>query len=282
MKKIFACLISLLIGFSPIAYASEIYTNYDFSDEAQAEFDRQREIQTTTPQEQIPLQIKQDKHIIKGHKQQPQEQPLEVERKNYVLPEIYGTNNELYKGSIVTIPQGSTLKIQLQSGVSSGSLDLNDQLTATLIEDWVYNNNLIAPAGSFVYGTVTKVTPAGYAYGGAKLELYFNKVITPDGNFYEIATEPINITSESKRALYMTRDILVGIGLGLLGGLIGCAISGGSDDMGKTMAIMGGIGATGGAVRGASQRGQDADIDADMPIQLILTKSLNAAPYQGL
>ena len=42
MKKIAVFIICLLIGFMQITYAAEIYTDYDFSDEAQEEFNRRR------------------------------------------------------------------------------------------------------------------------------------------------------------------------------------------------------------------------------------------------
>ena len=262
---------------------------YDFSDEAQAEFDRTH--QTTTPpatennatDPAQKMQLKQERHILKGREEKTEEQPVEVEfeRKNYILPEIQGTKQPVYEGYVVTVPEGNVLNIRLQSGISSGSLDVNDNITAALSQDWQYMGNLIAPAGSLVYGVVTDVNAAGYAYGAGGLEITFNRIMTPDGTTYDIATQPISLESESQRAKNMTRDVLIGAGIGILAGLLGVAFSGG-DNFGRNMAVFGGIGAATGALRGAAQRGQDANIQADTPLQLILTQPVKVNVYQSL
>ena len=278
MKKFLTCLFCLLLGLAQISYAADIFTDYDFSDEAQAEFDRTHKTTPPTPVNNTEdpahkMQIKQERHIIKGKQDKNTEQPVEMEfeRKNYVLPEVQGTKQPVYQGHIVTVPEGSVLNIRLQSGVSSGSLDVNDNITAALSEDWQYMGNLIAPAGSLVYGVVTDVNAAGYAYGGGGLEITFNRIMTPDGISYDISTQPISLESESERAKNMTRDVLIGAGIGILAGLLGVAFSGG-ENFGRNMAVFGGIGAATGALRGAAQRGQDANIQADTPLQLILTQ----------
>ena len=278
MKKFLTCLFCLLLGLAQISYAANIFTDYDFSDEAQAEFDRTHKTTPVTPVNNTEdpahkMQIKQERHIIKGKQDKNTEQPVEMEfeRKNYVLPEVQGTKQPVYQGHIVTVPEGSVLNIRLQSGVSSGSLDVNDNITAALSEDWQYMGNLIAPAGSLVYGVVTDVNAAGYAYGGGGLEITFNRIMTPDGISYDISTQPISLESESERAKNMTRDVLIGAGIGILAGLLGVAFSGG-ENFGRNMAVFGGIGAATGALRGAAQRGQDANIQADTPLQLILTQ----------
>ena len=288
MKKFLTCLFCLLLGLAQISYAADIFTDYDFSDEAQAEFDRTHKTTPATPVNNTEdpahkMQIKQERHIIKGKQDKNTEQPVEMEfeRKNYVLPEVQGTKQPVYQGHIVTVPEGSVLNIRLQSGVSSGSLDVNDNITAALSEDWQYMGNLIAPAGSLVYGVVTDVNAAGYAYGGGGLEITFNRIMTPDGTTYDIATQPISLESESERAKNMTRDVLIGAGIGILAGLLGVAFSGG-ENFGRNMAVFGGIGAATGALRGAAQRGQDANIQADTPLQLILTQPVKVNVYQPL
>ncbi len=289
MKKFLTCLFCVLLGLAQISYAADIFTDYDFSDEAQAEFDRTH--QTTTPpatennatDPAQKMQLKQERHILKGREEKTEEQPVEVEfeRKNYILPEIQGTKQPVYEGYVVTVPEGNVLNIRLQSGISSGSLDVNDNITAALSQDWQYMGNLIAPAGSLVYGVVTDVNAAGYAYGAGGLEITFNRIMTPDGTTYDIATQPISLESESQRAKNMTRDVLIGAGIGILAGLLGVAFSGG-DNFGRNMAVFGGIGAATGALRGAAQRGQDANIQADTPLQLILTQPVKVNVYQSL
>ena len=289
MKKILACLFCLILGLAQISYASELYMNYDFSDEAQAEFDRQFLNQPQQQPIEIPIeqknQLKQDRHIIKrGESTLQLEYPVELNlEENYVLPEIQGTRTftTSSQGNYVTIPQGNILNVKLQSGISSGSLDVNDAITAALAQNWEYKGQIFAPAGSIVYGTVTDVDTAGYAYGSGELEITFNRVTTPEGISYDISTQPIKIASKSERAKYMTRDTLIGAAIGILAAIVGSSLSGG-DNWGRNMAILGGAGAAAGILRGSMQRGQDASIQANTVLQLILTKPVNAAVYQPL
>lgn len=284
-KKILSCLFCITFVMAQISYAADSFTDYDFSDEAQAEFERQymNSGMFTSPQHQ--MLIKQDKHIIKENINNQTEKPLEVEFKpqKYIIPEIEVPENikSVHQGHIITIPEGNVLNVKLQSGVSSGSLDVNDQITAALYKSWEYQGHVIAPAGSIAYGLVTNVDQAGYAYGSGKLEITFNKITTPEGITYDISAKPVSIESESLRGKNMARDVLIGAGIGLLTGILGSAFSGG-ENWGKNMAVFGGIGAATGALRGSMQRGLDANIQADTPLELILTKPVNASVYQSL
>ena len=282
MKKVIVYFLCILSGLIQVAYAAEIYTDYDFSDEAQAEFERM--YLDPEPYNPLPLQIKQDRHVIKSNsdKKDPDPMTFEFEPNQYILPEIDSpeTVKSVQQGQVITIPEGSKLDAKLQSGVSSGSLDVNDQITAALYKNWEYQGNIIAPVGSIVYGTVTKVDAAGYAYDNGMLEISFNKVMTPEGVTYDISTKPIELKSDNSRAKNMARDVLIGAGIGLLAAVLGSAFSGAN--WGSNMAIFGGIGAAGGVLKGAAQRGTDANIEADMPLELILSKPVNAVIYQPL
>ena len=284
MKKVIVYFLCILLGFIQTAYAADIYTDYDFSDEAQAEFDRLYLDPSIYNPVSDPLQIKQDRHVIKSNSNNVESEPLifEFEPNQYVLPEIPSPESikSVHQGHVITVPEGTILNAKLQSGVSSGSLDVNDQITAALYKNWEYQGNVIAPVGSIVYGTVTKVDAAGYAYGNGMLEISFNKVMTPEGVTYDISTKPIELKSENIRTKSMARDILIGAGVGLLAAVLGSAFSG--DNWGRNMAIFGGIGAAGGALKGTMQRGIEANIQADMPLELILSKPVNAAVYQQL
>ena len=290
MKKILACLFCILLGLAQVSYASDTFTEYDFSDEAQAEFDRQFLEQTEPLESQtVPVEqknrLKQEKRVIKRNQSSiPLEQPVELSLpEDYVLPEIHGTKpiEPVYQGHLVTIPQGNILNVKLQSGISSGSLDVNDSITAALYQNWEYKGQVFAPAGSVVYGVVTDVNSAGYAYGSGELEITFNRVTTPEGVSYDISTQPIRIASKSERAKYMTRDTLIGAAIGILAAIVGSSLSGG-DNWGRNMAILGGAGAAAGILRGSMQRGTDASIQPDAILQLILTQPVNATVYQPI
>ena len=281
MKKILALIFCILIALAQVAYAEEIFMDYDFSDEAQEAFNRRMETPVNTiPNEE--LKVKKERRSKKDKNQEAMEKPVEVEiynRTEYTLPEIQPSQTT-YQGYIMTIPAGETLAVKLMSSISSGSLDVGDNLTGELAKDWIYNNRTIAPQGSIVYGVVTDVDAAGYAYGCGSLEINFHTIVTPKDTTIEIPTEKIMIYEESARVKNVARDVGVGTVVGVLGGLAWFALSGG--DIVSSMAIAGGLGLAGGAVKAASTRGEDAELEAETIIDVILERPVNTALYNPL
>lgn len=257
MKKILSILLVLNILCLPVL------AEYDFSDEAQAEFDRNNKIQ-----------------IKDNFSKAKQRQESIEERTNYEpSPLLYEPSQQhKFYGSIVKVPAGTSFDVTFDSGISSGSLEKDDRLTVRLTNDLIYNNQLIAPAGSLVYGYASEAKNAGYAYGNAQIELNFSEILTPDGNLLKISTENIYMETKSERAKNMTRDIVIGA-LGSM--LIGAAFTalGGGDNWGRNMAIYGGLGAVGGGIRGAMQTGKEVDIPDGTTIKVKLIEPLTASSY---
>ena len=181
MKKI----LSLLICFQILTLP--VLAEYDFSDEAQAEFDRnkyqyinnnsqqdytkkrrQTEIKTHTPLTEVNVPTLKD----------------EVQNNTYTQIKTPSLN-----GYIVNIPAGTKFNVTFDSGIYSGSLEKNDRLTVRLTDDFRYNGKLIAPAGSLVYGIATDAKNAGLAYGSGLIEIAFNEIITPEGG--QISIKPL-------------------------------------------------------------------------------------------
>lgn len=286
MKKIISLLICIQLGFLPA------FADYDFSDEAQAEFDRQ--------QQQIMYPSDFNKTKSRSKSELRKKNPEEKERTEYVpAPDLlyspsekvqlaqpdllkdaekYNTQQRPLYGSIVKIPAGTSFEVTFDSGVSSGSMAKDDRLTVRLTNDLVYRGQVIAPSGSLVYGTATDARNAGYAYGSGAVELDFNQILTPEGTMLNITTKKIVMKAKSERAQKMTRDIVVGT-LGSL--LVGAAFTalGGSHDWGRNMLIYGGIGAVGGGIHGAMQRGEEISIPDGTTIKVTLTDTLTASPY---
>ncbi len=266
MKKILALLISFQILTLPVLAA------YDFSDEAQAEFDRKK----FQPVQSAP--VDNDFYKKKNRHERTNYTPPLI--KEEVINNTFEPTPKPLLGKVVQVPAGTTFHITFDSGINSGSLEKDDRLTATLSENLIYNGVLIAPAGSIVYGSATDAQNAGYAYGSGALEFSFNEILTPDGNLIKISTEKIYMEEESERAKKMTRDIVVGA-LGTM--LIGAAFTalGGGDDWGRNMLIYGGVGALGGGLRGAMQRGRDVNIPDGTTFELKLSQPLTVSPYNN-
>lgn len=266
MKKILALLISFQILTLPTLAA------YDFSDEAQAEFDRKK----FQPVQSAP--VENDFYKKREHHDRTNYTPPVIQEE--VLNNTFEPAPQPLLGNVVHVPAGTTFKITFDSGISSGSLEKNDRLTAALTENFIYNGVLIAPAGSLVYGTAIDAQNAGYAYGSGAMEFTFNEILTPDGNLIKISTETITMEEKSERAKKMTRDIVIGALGSMLVGAAFTALSG-SDSWGRNMLIYGGVGALGGGVRGAMQRGREAYIPDGTTFELKLNQPLNAAPYRN-
>ena len=268
MKKILA----LFICFHIIAMPA--FAEYDFSDEAQAEFDR-KQSQMFQP---VDFTRKKNSSEIKNNSERTNYNPIVEEE---VINNTFEPQQRPLFGQVVKVPEGTTFPVTFDSGISSGSLEKNDRLTAKLTRDFVYNGVLIAPAGRLIYGTAADAQNAGYAYGSGSLEINFNKILTPDGNMLKVSTENIYMEAKSERAKKMTRDVVIGA-LGSM--LIGAAFTalGGGDDWGRNMAIYGGIGALGGGLRGAMQRGEDIQIPDGTTIELKLSEPLTVSPYMNI
>lgn len=270
MKKFLILLLCFQFIFLPA------FAEYDFSDEAQAEFDRKYKQFNTTNTDFSKTRNKTE--IKNNNLERTNYTPEELKQETKINLETKTTSHRTLTGSIIEIPKGTTFSITFDSGINSGSLEKNDKLIASLTKDFIYNGSIIAPAGSLVYGNATYAKNAGYAYGSGALEINFNQIMTPDGNIIEISTEKIYIEEKSERAKKMTKNILIGALGTIVIGTIFTAI-GGSDNWGRNILISGGLGAAGGGIRGAMQRGKDVDIPDGTTIELTLDQPLNAYPY---
>ena len=287
IKKILSLVITFTLIAAPLTLAEEV--QYDFSDEAQIKFNQNADIykpiNTNTGVNTPPAEEHKFKRVKEKKKEHLEEIHLETPAELHKIEVPKYDPKAKLLGKVVYVPQGTVINVQLQSGRSSGSLDENDRLTAVLPENWVYNGNLIAPAGSLVYGTAIDATPAGYAYGSGAMELIFDKIMTPDGQVYNINAEKIRLEAESSRGKNMTRDVLVGAGIGLLAGLLMTALGanfyGGDNDYAQAMLIYGAAGAAGGGIKGVASRGEDVSIAPDTILQLKLLEPLEVVPQNA-
>lgn len=275
MKKILALLICFQILMLPA------FAEYDFSDEAQAEFDRNKYQYTNSQPIDTDFTKKRNRSEIKGKSEIKPSQIIQNDINNNINA-FEPIKSQPLTGYIVNIPSGTTFNVTFDSGISSGSLERNDRLTVRMTNDFVYNGHLIAPSGSLVYGNATDAQNAGLAYGSGELEIAFNQILTPEGNFIPISTEKVYMKAKNERAKNMTRDVVVGALGSMLVGAALTALGGGSNDWGRNMLIFGGLGAAGGGLRGTMQRGKEVQIPDGTTIQVRLNQPLSASPCNYL
>lgn len=291
-KKIISVFLMALIFLMPLLPAYSTENTYDFSDEAQAKFDAQAIVEQANPvveHTKIEKEEKKKRKTRKGKKETKnnQEQIPNNQNLNSQLPETsvfqpeiqmnQNLSEPILRGNIVYIPAGATFKGVLQSSISSASLSQNDIIAAVLYSDWYYNNILIAPQGSILYGKAVDTKKAGFAYGNGSVSITFNEILTPKGESIKLESNVVTVSVESQRAKRITTSVVGGAIMGLVSGVLYALISGG--DVVNGMAIGSGVGAAGGTVRAVANKGEEVEIPAGTSIDIRLIKPMNATPY---
>jgi hypothetical protein len=156
----------------------------------------------------------------------------------------------------VTLPAGTTLRLELTSSVASDTSKVEDPVRAALRQPVSVDGATVLPAGTALVGTVTEAERSARVKGKARIAYRFHS-LRYDDEPYEIATATISHEAKSQKAKDMTK---VGIGAGV-GAAVGGLLGGGSGA--ATGAAIGGAAGTGAvlATRGEEVRlGPGADV----------------------
>ena len=188
------------------------------------------------------------------------------------------------KGRVVTVPAGTSVAAVVTMPLSSANLTMGQSVSIALGSDFYYNNNLIAPAGSTVSGTVVDVAKAKHGSMNGRLQVRFTQIITPYGGQIPISaviktsdgTGLLKGGTKTDVAKAYAKDMGVGAGAGALTGLVASAISGGS--VGKGTAIMTGVGAGAGLLKSGWDKGNDVEIPVNSKVELQLTQPITVNP----
>jgi hypothetical protein len=124
--------------------------------------------------------------------------------------------------SLVTVPAGATLRLVLDSALSSATSRSGDRVLARLGEDVRVGDKVVVPAGSEVRGRVTAAVPSGRVKTRARLAFEFDTLVLR-GKEHPIATGPVDITAGGTH----NKDAAtIGIGAGA-GAIVGAIANGG-------------------------------------------------------
>lgn len=200
----------------------------------------------------------------------------------YAQPKMSG--NETLRGSVVTVPAGQSMPAVVTMPLNSANLTLGQTVTVALGSDFYYNNNLIAPAGSSVTGTVLEVSKAKRGSMNGKLMLRFTQIVTPYG--IQIPISAIVKTTDNSGMLIggtkvdvakdYAKDLTVGAGAGAVSGVVFGALAGGN--IGRGAALGTAVGAGGGLIKSVWDKGDDVEIPANSNIELVLTQPITVNP----
>lgn len=164
----------------------------------------------------------------------------------------------------VTLPAGTTLRLQLQSAVASDSSSVEDTVRAELRQAVTADGITVLPAGTELVGTVTDVERSGRVKGRARIAYRFNS-LNHAGERYDIATAPLSHQAEATKGEDATK-IAIGAGAGAAIG----ALLGGGDGAAKGAAI-GGAGGTGVVL---ATRGEEVRVGSGASVTTRLTAPL--------
>ena len=197
---------------------------------------------------------------------------------------MYPQNNTL-QGNVTMVPAGTTMNVSLTSELSSETAIQGQPVTMALHNDFYYNNKLIAPAGSTVYGTVIEVSKAKHGSMNGKLCVRFNQIYTPQGT--QIPISAVIKTSDSTGVLVggtkmdvtkeYAKDLAIGSAAGAVSGVVFGALAGGS--VGRGAALGTAVGAGGGLVKSVWDKGNDVVIPAGASIDISLTQPITVSSY---
>lgn len=166
----------------------------------------------------------------------------------------------------LTIPAGTTLRVELTTAVGSATSRLEDPVRGRLRSVVRVGGVDALPAGSTVRGHVTAAERSGRVKGRARVAFRFTSIDIPG----DAERLPIRTTAVSRLAPATKKQDAAKIGGGAVGGAIVGGIIGGGDGAAKGAAI-GGAAGTGVVV---STRGREVQLGPGEAVTVTLSEPL--------
>jgi hypothetical protein len=162
----------------------------------------------------------------------------------------------------ITVPEGTTLPLVLETALSSATSRAGDRVVARLAEDVRVGEKVVVPAGSEVRGQVTAAVPSGRVKTRAHLAFDFDQVVLK-GEEHSIGTRAVDITAGDT---HKKDAATIGIGAGA-GAVVGAIVDG------KKGAGIGALigGATGTGVM-LTNTGKEVELGAGAHVTVKLTR----------
>lgn len=132
-----------------------------------------------------------------------------------------GASLPVPKPNPITVPEGATLPLVLETAISSETSRSGDIVVARLAEDVRVGERVVVPAGSEIRGRVTAAVPSGRVKTRARLAFNFDALVLK-GREHSIVTGPLDITAGDT---HEKDAATIGIGAGA-GAIVGAIVDG--------------------------------------------------------
>jgi type IV secretory pathway VirB10-like protein len=170
-----------------------------------------------------------------------------------------------------TIPADSVVGLEIETGVSSQTAQIEDRVDARVTRDVKIDGTTVIPAGSRVRGEVIRVEHGGRFKERARLGIAFHTLVLPDGEAIDIETDPLVREGDD-----VVRKTGTRIGATAAGGAIIGAIFGGE----KGAAIGAAAGAGAGTAVTAAQKPSEARFRAGSVVTVRLVAPVSITLQQ--
>lgn len=197
---------------------------------------------------------------------------------NYYQQPLQYSNGTPLQGSVTIVPAGTPIPATLTTQLSSANATVGQTVTVVLNNDLYYNNKLVAPIGSTVYGSVIQASKAKHGSMNGKLCVRFNNIVTPYGN--QIPISAVIRTDDNSGVLVggtkkdvtkeYAKDLVGGSAVGAVSGVVFGALAGGN--VGRGAALGTAVGAGGGLVKSIWNKGSDVEIPMNSSFDIVLTQ----------
>jgi hypothetical protein len=165
----------------------------------------------------------------------------------------------------LTVPEGTPLRVRLETGLSSETAQAGQELSATTSAPLEVEGFAAFPAGSRVEGHVSHAAGAGKVSGRGELTLEFDRIITPGGEEVALEAEPLQ---RKARSTVKKDAAKVGAAAGV-GAIVGGILGGG-----KGAAIGGAVGGAGGTGVVLATKGEEVVLATGTPLEVRLRSPL--------
>lgn len=188
------------------------------------------------------------------------------------------------QGRVVTVPSNTYFKVVTTNPISTEFLTQGDTVSVVLGQDFYYGGNVVIPANSVVEGTAVIADRSGRTGKNGRLKIKFTNATTPSGQRIplsaKLATEDgtgiISGGTNAGRAAGVAKDTAMGAASGALFGTVIGAIAGGRPGKGAWSGTA--VGAGLGLGKSMIDKGNEAFIPANTPVDIILDQPLVVSP----